>query len=454
MKIWASHPKPKEGEILSSWIIRIAAGCGMTATEFCKTTLNIPKPNLREIDRYPDELLLKALSDGTGVPIETIFQTSMATEEGYVFSLTGDGETYWTITPLTSHSKITEFTQGMAYCPACFGSDEVPYYRKDWQYAFNPICSIHHTPLRSSCPHCNLPFTFLQPVANKRIKSMPLQVSTCWSCGGNVGTFKQESHQNDDVFDHALSIQKFILNGIANGGFEVPGYGFVHTRAYLDVMHCVIDSLAIARYSTDRSNHVSRKSGLNFEKFGISNNWYDRTDFEHLRAESRAKSLCLANWLMGEWPRRLVEYAKHFNLTYSKLFKSIDVPHWLLTTARPQLLPEQNDACSDEEKEFATKLLRSKMKRPVTPSEAKEFMEIGSLGDHSAKRMAHKEKSDAMHKIFSLKWEFEKESAKRRRQAKAIERKKYKPEKKKITDIQQPSDETSNQQNDKPDPTK
>lgn len=449
MKIWASHPKPKEGEILSSWIVRIAATCGMTANEFCKSVLSVPKPNLKEIDRFPDASLLKVLSEGSGVPINRIMQASMATEEGYVLSLCGKGETYWTITPLTSHSKITEFTQGMAYCPTCLGSNEVPYYRKDWQYAFNPICSIHHTPLRSLCPHCNRPFTFLQPVANKRIKSMPLQISTCWSCGGNVSKPKQASPQSNNFFDGVLSIQQFVSDGITNGGFEIHDYGFVHTRAYLDVMHCIIDSMTITKYSSFRSDYVSRKSGLNFENFGLSNNWYDRTDFEHLRAESRAKSLCLANWLMGEWPRRLVEYAKHFNLTHSKLFKSIDAPHWLLTTASPQLLPEQNDACSDEEKVFATKLLRAKMKRTVTPSEVKEFMATGSLGDHTAKRIAHKEKSDAMHKKFSAEWKIDREITKKRRQAITIEWAKFKKQKK--NHIQQPAENSIDKSNDNED---
>lgn len=421
MRIWASHPKPKDGEILSSWIIRIAADCGMTANEFCRTTLNIPKPNLRETDRFPEESLLKALSEGTGVPAGRIAQASMAVEEGYVFSRTGSGETYWTITPLTSHSKITEYTQGMAYCPDCLSSDEVPYYRKSWQYAFNPICTIHHTPLKSSCPHCNRPFTFLQPAANKKIKSLPLKISSCWSCGGDVGKSKQVPHQNDGDFEHTLSIQQLIINGIINGGFEVPEYGFVHTRAYLDVMHCIIESLTVAKYSDERSNYVSRKSGFNFEKFGISNKWYDRTDFERLRAESRAKSICLANWLMGDWPRRLIAYAKHFNLTHSKLFKSINAPHWLLTTATPQLLPEQKDACSDEEIVIVTKLLRSKLNRPVTPSEIKEFMAMGVLGDHTAKRLAQRERTLEWHNNFSKEWKKERDAAKKRLQARAIE---------------------------------
>ncbi|MDP2806099.1 MAG: hypothetical protein Q8O24_09190, partial [Gallionellaceae bacterium] len=46
MPIWATHLKLKEGELLSSWIIRLSSECGMTAEQFCKAALSIKRPNL------------------------------------------------------------------------------------------------------------------------------------------------------------------------------------------------------------------------------------------------------------------------------------------------------------------------------------------------------------------------------------------------------------------------
>ena len=80
MTIWAIHLKPKEGEMLSSWIVRLAAGCGMSAEQFCKIALSIKKPNLSAIDRAPDESILKALSEGTGESIERIWESSLLPE--------------------------------------------------------------------------------------------------------------------------------------------------------------------------------------------------------------------------------------------------------------------------------------------------------------------------------------------------------------------------------------
>jgi hypothetical protein len=91
--IWATHLKLKEGEILSSWIVRLASEGGMTATLFCKIALSINKPNLSAIDRSPDEPLLKALSEGTGESIERIRESSMLPEDGYALSQSGKGQT-------------------------------------------------------------------------------------------------------------------------------------------------------------------------------------------------------------------------------------------------------------------------------------------------------------------------------------------------------------------------
>lgn len=419
MPIWASHPKPKEGELLSSWLVRLAAAGGMTAIEFCESTLSIKKPNLRLIDRSPEDHLLEAISEGTGVPVDRIRGTSLSTEDGYVFSQTGKGETFWLVPALTVNSKINRFTIGMPFCPTCLDTDEIPYYRKHWHYAFHPICSIHQTPLRNECPHCNRPYSHMQPVARREV-DLTMPIRSCWSCSSNVGAITPTPLWGGVLLELTLSIQNNMLNGIHEGGFDMPSFGHVNSRFYLDTMHSILNSLTIGNNASDRMKYIGDIMGINYSAHRALPKLFERHNIEHKQAENRAILLCLANWLMEEWPTRLVAYSEKFKLNLRSLFSSIDTSYWLATTLISSLQPRATDARSNEEVENATRLLRTCVKRPVSPSEIKEFMTMGSLGDHTEKRIIYRATVLAWHKKFSAEWEKERKTQKARRLAKII----------------------------------
>lgn len=421
MPIWATHPKPKEDELLSSWLIRIASECGMSATGFCSEILSIKNPNLRIVDRSPDDLLLKVLSEGTGVPVERIRETSLLAEEGYVFSQNGQGSTRWIIPAVTVHTTIRQYTNGMAYCPECLHADSTPYYRKSWRYAFYTICTTHRRPLRSSCPHCDCPYSHMQPVA-KKLTNVSIPITSCWSCGGDVRITTPTTPWGGDLLNLTLSIQKNILAGIDQGTFNAPSHGYVNSRTYLDVLYCVIRSLAAWIYGSDRMKHVGRMSGIEFlaHRANLIRLFGD-TDIETRQAEDRAILLCLANWLMGEWPTRLVTYAEKSKLNYSKLFAGVDESYWFSVSPVP-LSSNQSviSTPSNEEIASATNVLRRRMHRAVSKSEVHEFMVNGTLGSKIQKQIAAKKSAREWHQKFAREWKNDLLAAKNKRLSKII----------------------------------
>lgn len=419
MPIWASHPKPKEGELLSSWLVRIASLCGMPVNEFCKSTLSIKKPNLRIIDRAPDDALVYALAEGTGVSVDRIKNSSLLSEDGYVFSSTGNGEFCWTIPPVTNNSHINKYTTGMAYCPACLHGDETAFYRRLWSYAFYSVCPLHRIPLRNACPHCKKPYSHLQPIAPRLVDAC-LPIGACWSCGEQVGNSTLPNTWGGDFLEQTLSVQDELVSGINQGAFFVPSYGYVHSRAYLDVMHCLANSLSMGRDATIRKQYVGKAMGLEFEQYRSKQKIFDKQDIEHLQAENRAILLCLTNWLMGDWPKRLLRYIDKFELDHNKLFGFIDKSYWLLTTAIPLLQSQPNEFKSEEEIQNATILLRSKLNRPVSTGEVKEFVTLGYVVDHTVKLAATKKAAKAWHHNFMSMWQADNEAKKKRRLAKII----------------------------------
>ncbi|MDD5299341.1 MAG: TniQ family protein [Gallionella sp.] len=421
MPIWATHPKPKEDELLSSWLIRIASECGMSATKFCSEVLYIKKPNLRVADRSPDDLLLQGLSEGTGVPVERIRETSLLAEEGYVFSQSGKGISRWIIPAITVNTKINDYTAGMAYCPECLRTDKTPYYRKNWRYAYYAICTKHRIPLRSICPHCSRPYSHMQPVNQKSI-NITDPIRTCWSCGGDVSIMQQSPSWGGNLLDMALSIQENILAGINRGAFDIPDQGYVNSRAYLDVFYSVARSLVAWIESTDRMKCVGKMSGIEFAPYQAKPLKPSKdADIENWQAADRAIILCLANWLMGEWPTRLVAYAEKSKLNYGTLFESIDESYWLSAVPVPVSSRQPAiDTHSNEEIINATQILRKLMGRAVSTYEVQEFMTEGTIYNKIQKQIAAKKSAREWHQKFVQEWERDLQAAKNKRLSKII----------------------------------
>jgi hypothetical protein len=400
VSIWATHLKLKEGELLSSWIVRLSSDCGMTAEQFCKVALSIKRPNLSSMDRSPDDSDLKALSEGTGESLERIRESSMLAEDGYALNQSGKGQTSWIIPAVTFLAlQNKKFHAGMPYCPECLRTDEKPYYRKVWRYAFHPICPIHRVPLSNACPHCNEPYSHMQPVTNigQALKGDP--IVGCWSCGKNITEASSANSVDKTLLDQTLIIQSEILVGINHGAFIVPNFGFVPSKSYLDVMHYIIDTLT-AEKSSARLKYTCGLAGINFKSFLPTPNY----DIEKMPSENRAILLCLASWLMDEWPSRFVEHIRASDIIYSKLLRDIEVSTWLYVSALPFLQAQSIGVHSKEEVKNATLVLRNRLNRTPKPDEIKELLAAGTLLNFEPKLKARKGSQLGWHQAFSLAW--------------------------------------------------
>lgn len=421
MPIWATHLQPKEGELLSSWLVRIASACGMGATQFCSEVLHIQTPNLRIADRSPDDLLIQKLSEGTGVPVEEIRELSLLAEEGYVFSQSGKGLSHWIIPAVTAHTKIGPNTNGMAYCPECLCTDQTPYYRKNWRYAYYSICMTHRIPLSSTCPHCNRPYSHMRPL-NRKVVFTSDPIRTCRSCGGDVGFVTPAPKWGDNLLDITTSIQEYILAGISHGAFDVPNQGHVFSRAYLDILYSIVRSLTAWIESSGRMKLVGKMSGIEFvEHLAKPLKSSKDTDIENWQAADRAILLCLATWLMEEWPTRLISYAKKSKINSTTLFESIEESYWLSRV--PVNINKKHtafDTHSDVETQNATRLLKKLLGRAVSEYEIQEFMKEGTLYYKIQKQIAAKKSARKWHQKFLREWRNDIQATKNKRLAKII----------------------------------
>jgi hypothetical protein len=438
MPIWATHPRIQEGELLSSWLIRIAAECGMTLSEFGKATLPLPnnkKLNLLNVDRNPSDDFLRAIFVGTGVPLERIKEATLLPEEGYLFSQSGEGASRWIAPTNTTQTAKHDRNAGLAYCPECFRSDKKPYYRKLWRYSFIAICPTHRIPLRNACPHCNTPYGNLIQSTYKNT-DLYNPIAGCRSCGKNFCDISTPSLLNKDLIEQTLTIQDKIQSIVNCGCIELPNYGYVYSRAFLNGLYGTIQTLALSKYAKEKLSYLMNLSGIKLDTKTQANLSLDRAEFDRNSAEERAALICLAYWLMSDWPRRLEAYIEKFKISLFRSFLGRDQTYWLSSTM-PIKIPLGK--ISDEEFANAKDILERRLNRPeqyysVTTREVLAFIR-DSMNEPSEAKPPTTSLSP-WNVAFSKSWESDREIEKQRRLARIIELKRLKAIREKLEDQQ------------------
>ena len=145
-------PKPFEDELLSSWLTRVAIEhrrqLPIFLTLFVKKEGN--QVSRRDLDFIFDEKFLENLASKSNLKIENIFQMSLRSEEGYLFSCND------CLYPPLQIRKLTDKRthNGLMYCPKCLAEDKIPYFRKKWRYQFYNACPKHKVFLTDRCWRC------------------------------------------------------------------------------------------------------------------------------------------------------------------------------------------------------------------------------------------------------------------------------------------------------------
>jgi hypothetical protein len=158
---WPLHPRPITGEVLSSWLGRIAASYEWPVEDLLVHYLGRTALPDAELDLAPPDALLTLLSVRTGVAIERI---RLMTVKGWQHALIGRGKPGATLfsryvkhySVLLSPNRrdgrtlddwcpwitMQRFVTPVG-CPGCLASDAIPYRRIHWCLALTASCPAH-----------------------------------------------------------------------------------------------------------------------------------------------------------------------------------------------------------------------------------------------------------------------------------------------------------------------
>ncbi len=326
--LWTGRPRPLEDELLSSWLIRIAAMNGVKLHTFSQQMWPHQSIWNRDIDGFAPETVLRVASDCTGVPLERVRETTLGAFSGAVFEHHQPrGLTPW-ILPLGIYHR-TRLRHGNQCCPRCLA--ESPYYRRTWRLAFATICVVHRVPLLDRCPECGEAIAFHRREIGDRSAFDASLLVGCHACGRN---FRKETPRriaaNARIVGFQSRLEAVALTGAADvGGVSVFG------NLFFSGLRILVRLCASPRYGESLQAELSRRAGIaSFRPDWVNGNWV----FENLGVDDRRGLLTFASVLLEDWPHRFLEVARRVGIRGSDVGGHDRwVPYWIASVVDREL---------------------------------------------------------------------------------------------------------------------
>ncbi|HEO1798244.1 TniQ family protein [Acinetobacter baumannii] len=199
---WVTRTPLFQDEALSSWLIRVALGCGCDPLSL--TGIIWPKWRVWtiDIDKGLNQEYLEILARKTAVSQD---QLNNATFKELFVQNNELNPQQWILALGTRNRK---HIGGWQYCPKCLEEDPVAYYRLNWRYVLHVGCTKHQLRLLDQCPHCH---KAIQP---RLLEAPDRTLSCCAICKKKLPDVKANT-----IDQNALRLQEdfdlFLRQGYA-----------------------------------------------------------------------------------------------------------------------------------------------------------------------------------------------------------------------------------------------
>ncbi|MGY3809678.1 TniQ family protein [Aeromonas veronii] len=322
------HPQPIAGEILSSWMVRIAFANRYPLHTFYNKLLGYHGAIWnQDIDRHPDDSLLHILSKYTGQSMPVLKSMTLESYTGSLFEhIPSVGNSPW-ITPLGLFHR-TRKRPGMQFCPECLMGNKLPFYRRCWRLSIYAICDLHNCVLADSCPSCCEPIAYHRHGIG-RDKIIPetdalFYCHNCWFDLRNSPKISINWFDNNSMQELLFTIGRFE-QGYWNCGKLTPPCSILFFKGLKALMTAI------------RGRNGSRLRKILYDICGVEIVAADgslHTEWEGLSSINRAKLLLVTFWVLGDWPNRFVELCREAKFTRSRLAERVDeLPFWISSVA-------------------------------------------------------------------------------------------------------------------------
>lgn len=310
--LWPVHLKPQPGEVLSSWLMRLAHAHGLKVQTFDRLVFGggFQLWN-RDIDRLAPDWLLDTLCTNTATPMRLAREATLRTYEGLLYPYYHGSHVLKWITLVKTYSTRRN-GYAMQFCPRCLAEDDDPYFRTRWRVACYTWCGTHNVMLHDRCPSCGVPVIF-----HRRELGKPKQVDGGALCQCHACDFDlREALTSEPTFydESAMTEWRAVI-----GQLECPAIRAKVDVDYFTVLHQLCRLLAGRYRKIALLEFACRQLRLSVRSLETDT----RMMFEGRPLDERHYILQLAFWLMASLEERLTSAWQSSAITGSALLRDL-----------------------------------------------------------------------------------------------------------------------------------
>ena len=324
---WPIRPTPQEGELLSSWMTRIAVANGVSLQCLCWETWPDSDVLMHDIDRRPPPGLIEELARRTMQSVTRIQQLALPSLVGHLLENLplGSGWVQW-ILPILLRSRTSH---GIQYCPDCLTEDIEPHWRLSWRLAFVTTCHRHSRVLCDTCPSCGAAPNPLALFKRQRPGTEPIPVHYCRWCGYDIRIRRSNHDNSDSPSKGVVDFESSLLKALQENWIDVQEHGLVHSIPFFRGLHLILTMLSSKGQSGRLREAVHHHLSIEHPLMLISGQ-SRRVLFERQNVATRHQLVAMVAWLMEGWPHRFTHACRKASLRGTRLTLELqrEAPYW------------------------------------------------------------------------------------------------------------------------------
>ncbi|MDQ2817797.1 MAG: TniQ family protein [Candidatus Eremiobacteraeota bacterium] len=319
------HPNPLDDELLSSWIVRLAAVNRLKLHTF--STLLWPGDEIwnRDIDSSVNARVLSTLSCRTGVARERVAGTTLAHFAGTLFERQNrSGPTTLVLPAGVYHRRRRLY--GLQFCPICI-AESVPYYRRKWRLAFVTVCELHDIMLFDRCQSCGEPVNFHRgDLGNRNAYDASATLTRCHLCKTDLRQFVFPPSPRRQIIEAAIYQQR-LLDTLECGYIVLLNGSVLYAHLFFSGLRHMLQLLAAGGRMAKLRGKMCELTGLS----DFSPTWQGGLrSIETLAVSDRFSLMFLFLYLIRDWPKTFIDIMRGLDMSASDLTGKMPVvPYWL-----------------------------------------------------------------------------------------------------------------------------
>lgn len=315
---WAFQIEPRQDELLSGYLCRVARAHGASPYGFCELQLGDRAFWARDCDRGIVTRHEAVLIAQSAITAERFGEMTLRTWIERLTPSNYRSAEASAITPWVNAVGVFHRTRrqhALQFCQECLADAGTIF--KPWRLSFVVMCPVHQTSLMDACPNCDAPF-----VPHRA----PGRINLCHACQATLVRPTRSPSRRTEKNALLLRLQGALIAKLdGSKGYDLAPLHGADMRGLRELMS--------AFFTQPFARQVAEVLGVNDK-----DEWLAGPRLEMARHDRRCQLMTACAVLLEQWPQSFRSVAERLRMTQQRLGRYVvSRPEWL--DAEIQRLP-------------------------------------------------------------------------------------------------------------------